>query len=212
MPLEQFTKDRHLAWGRWKITETEAELAQHVVSDEKVPDLITNPVKRLEYLAGRALIRELLHRNDIPYHGIVKDIFGKPFLYKHTFQISLSHSFPYVAAVLDTHGGSPVGIDLEQPKPKLLKIAPRILHAAELHDAGNDVVKHCIYWCAKEALVKIHGKKDLIFAENLRIMPFSMASEGDILGKIIANGIETAIPLRYVVQEDHVMVVSTLKP
>lgn len=212
MPLEQFTRDRRQAWGRWKITENEAELAQHVVSDEKVPGLITNPVKRLEYLAGRALIRELLHRNNLPYHGIIKDTFGKPFLHKQTYQISLSHSFPYVAAVLDIHGGSPVGIDLEQPKPKLLKIAPRILHPAELHDAGDDVVKHCIYWCAKEALVKIHGKKDLIFAENLRVIPFSRTSGGDILGKIIANGLESTIPLRYFVQEDHVMVVSTIKP
>lgn len=208
MPLEQFTMHRRQAWGRWKITETETELAQHVVSDEKVPRLITNPVKRLEYLAGRALIRELLHRNNIPYYGIVKDTFGKPFLHKQTYQISLSHSFPYVAAVLDTHGGSPVGIDLEQPKAKLLKIAPRILHPAELLDAGDDVVKHCIYWCAKETLVKIHGKKDLIFAENLLVMPFLRASGGDILGKIIANGLETTIPLRYFVQEDHVMVVS----
>src|SRR5690606_11645385 len=111
-----------------------------------------NPRKRLEFLAGRALIRALLREWNLPYPGLTKDAYGKPFLIGSPLHLSLSHSYPFVAAVLHRHKN--VGIDLEQPKDKLLRIAPRVLCADELRNAGNDVVKHCVYWCAKEALVK----------------------------------------------------------
>src|SRR5690606_6734732 len=138
--------------------------------------------------------------------GLTKNEHGKPFLKDSKYSVSLSHSYPYVAAVIGRN--EPVGIDLEQPKEKLLKIAPRVLHPDELVDAGADVVKHCIYWCAKETLVKIHGKKDLAFAENLRISAFSMQNTGQLIGRIIVNARERAIPLQYFVHDQFVMVVN----
>jgi phosphopantetheinyl transferase len=173
---------------------------------ESVPDNITNPLKRLEFLAGRVLIKELVQVFGLEFHGLVKDSFGKPFLKKHGFQISLSHSYPYVAAVI--HHSLSVGIDLEQPKEKLLRIAPRVLHREELLDAGQDIIKHCIYWCAKEALVKIHGKKDLVFSENLLIDPFSKEKEGQLVGRIIVNTTETTVILKYFVFEKFVVVLN----
>jgi 4'-phosphopantetheinyl transferase len=116
----------------------------------------------------------------------------------------LSHSFPYVGVLMDRY--FPAGIDLEQPKDKLLRIAARIHHQDELKDAGMDLTKHCIYWCAKESLVKWYGKKDLIFAENMFIEPFERKHEGDIRGKIIAAGKETMIPLHYIVYPNFVVV------
>jgi hypothetical protein len=75
-----------------------------------------------------------------------------------------------------------------------------------LLDAGNDETKHCIYWCAKESLVKIYGKKDLVFAENLEIMPFNLKTAGDITGKIIINDTKTTVPLYYQVYTGFVVV------
>lgn len=206
MPLENLHKGTNSAWALWKIEEEESVLASAVAPFETAPSNLTNPLKRLEFLAGRVLIKELANVFDLKFHGLTKDEFGKPFLKNHDFQISLSHSYPYVAAVI--HRSHAVGIDLEQPKEKLLKVAPRVLHATELQDAGPDIVKHCIYWCAKETLVKIHGKKDLIFAENLLISPFLKEKQGELIGRIIVNTTETTVTLAYFVYENFVVVLN----
>jgi 4'-phosphopantetheinyl transferase len=171
---------------------------------ERVHESLTNSRKRLEWLAGRVATKEVMHSLNLDFCGITKDEFGKPFPKNYNYQLSLSHSFPYAAVLLDRH--SPVGIDLEQPKAKLLKIAPRIHHQEELHDLGTDVVKHCIYWCAKESMIKRYGKKDLIFAENMFITPFQRKDEGNITGKFIIGDKESTIPLYYVVYPTFIIV------
>lgn len=205
MPVDRIFSTTDAVWGLWRIQEEESTLAAEVPNDV-VSDLLTNPLKRLEFLSGRALIKSLLASWDLTYLGVKKDAFGKPFLVASTVNISLTHSYPYVAAIL--HRSKNVGIDLEQPKKKLLRIAPRILAPDELDDAGEDIVKHCIYWCAKETLVKIHGKKDLIFSKNLLVEPFSMANSGLLVGRIVAKDMQTAIPLQYIVSGNFVVVVS----
>jgi 4'-phosphopantetheinyl transferase EntD len=206
LPLDNLHRTTTGAWGLWRIEEPEEALVFAIGNGEGVPASITHEGKRLEYLAARLLLKELLRSLDHSFSGITKDEFGKPYLNGSNYQISLSHSYPYVAAIIND--GKAVGIDLEQPKPKLLKIAPRILAKDELSDAGTDVIKHCIYWCAKESMIKIHGKKDLIFAENIRLKPFSRAKYGHLIGRIIANRIETTVPLQYYVFENFVVVLS----
>lgn len=205
MPVERTYTSEHALWGLWKIEEDESTLLTHV-SAEKVSAKLTNPLKRIEFLAGRALIKSLLAQWNVPYRGLEKDSFGKPFLPGSSIHVSLSHSYPYVAAIL--HKIKNVGIDLEQPKDKLLRIASRVLSEGELRDAADDVVKHCIYWCAKETMIKIYGKKDLIFARNLLIEPFSRHGSGHLIGRILANNNETTIPLAYFVTDDFVVVLS----
>lgn len=203
MPLEKLVVELGRTWALWRIDEEEDSLAK-ILPSEKISDTITSPQKRLEWIAGRVLVKEVMEAMDLTYQGIVKDEFGKPFPAGYDYQLSLSHSFPFVAVILDKYES--VGIDLEQPKEKLLRIAPRIHHDDELKDTGKDVVKHCIYWCAKETLVKIYGKKDLVFSENMKILPFKRESEGDIIGKIIVKDMERVIPLYYKVYPEFVLV------
>lgn len=208
MPLEKLHhSSTNRAWGLWLITETEAELLELLQHTETIPDHIKHEQKRLEFCVGRVLAKTLLEKLNLPFEGIVKDAFGKPFFRNNTINLSLSHSYPYVGALIDT--SKSVGIDVEQIKAKLLKIAPRVLHVTELNDAGDNAVKHCIYWCAKEALIKIYGKKDLIFAENLLITPFTLQQAGVITGKIIVNTTETTISLYYEVHNNFVVVFNT---
>jgi 4'-phosphopantetheinyl transferase len=204
MPLEKIVIDKNRGWALWRITEDAEALAQQVPADESLPDTLTHPKKKIEWLAGRVLLTELFAALSLPFRGVTKDEFGKPFPTGYDHHISLSHSFPFVAALVDKNG--PAGIDLEQPKMKLFRVAHRIFHRDELRDAGNDLIKHCIYWCAKEALIKVYGKKDLTFAEHLLIEPFQIAEEGDIRGRILAKGKETVIPLRYMVSPGFVLV------
>ena len=205
MPVDRIFSAPDSVWGLWKIQEDEKSLAAEVPHDE-ISATITSPFKRLEFLAGRALVKLLLSEWRLPYRGLRKDPYGKPFLADTDLQISLSHSYPYVAAII--HRSKSVGIDLEQPKTKLLRIASRVLAVGELTDAGENVVKHCIYWCAKETLIKIYGKKDLIFSKNLLIDPFHLGNSGGLVGRILADNRETAVPLTYIVSENFVVVVS----
>lgn len=205
MPVDHIYSSEDSRWGLWKIVEDERSLAAQVPREEISPTL-TNYLKRLEFLAGRALIQALLKQWNVVYRGLEKDAFGKPYLTESDIHISLSHSYPYVAAILNRKRN--VGIDLEQPKGKLLRIAPRVLSESELKDAGKDITKHCIYWCAKETLIKIYGKKDLILSKNLNIAPFSLQPRGHLVGRILANNTETAIPLEYIVSENFVVVIS----
>jgi 4'-phosphopantetheinyl transferase len=208
MPLEKLEyQAEERAWGIWRIAEDEQALLDQVKDYESISETITHPEKRLEFIAGRVLARNLLESLGKSFEGVTKDVFGKPFFKQNTYQLSLSHSFPYVAALADIRKS--VGIDLEQIKTKLLKIGPRVLHPLELQDAGNDETKHCIYWCAKEALVKIYGKKDLVFSEHLFIDPFKPEKYGILTGKFIANKTETVIPLQYFVFDNFVVVFNT---
>jgi 4'-phosphopantetheinyl transferase len=205
MPLEKLEYQAEVrAWGIWKITESEEELLQQVNQFESIPESITHSQKRLEFIAGRVLARNLLEALGKEFEGVTKDVHGKPFFKENVFQLSLSHSFPYVAALTDVHKS--VGIDLEQIKAKLVKIGPRVLAHSELQDAGSDETKHCIYWCAKEAMIKIYGKKDLVFADNLFVNPFNLDKAGTLTGKIKLNGSETLIPLQYFVYDGFVVV------
>jgi 4'-phosphopantetheinyl transferase len=206
MPLENLHQEKNRTWGLWRLDEDEASLANRVPGMETIPDQITNVHKRLEFIGARVLVSELLKCWGHTFNGLVKDEFGKPYPKDYPYQVSLSHSYPYVAAILQKEGSA--GIDLEQPKPKLLRVAPRVLHPDELKDAGDDVVKHCIYWSAKETLIKIHGKKALVFAENIRIAPFLRKKRGFLVGRLIVGTSVTAIPLQYIVDDNFVVVLN----
>ncbi len=203
MPLREFHQiATQGGWAIWHITENETQLANGIIGN--VPDEIINDKKRLEWLGSRQLVLTLCNHLGLRYFGIRKDEFGKPFLEKYPHHLSLSHSFPFVAAQIDYD--RPVGIDLEQPRQKLLNIAPRIMSPTELKDAGAEVIKHCVYWCAKETMFKIHGKGGLHFNNQLNVEPFLLQEEGSLIGMITENGRDNRIELSYEVNPDFVLV------
>lgn len=195
------------AWALWFISETEQEF--YAMSKERAESTMINPIKRLEWIAGRVLIQQLVEQLGLQHQGIIKDEFGKPYLKNLSHHISLSHSFPYVAAQIDLH--QEIGIDLEQPKSKLLNIAHRVLSPSELEDAGDNVIKHCVYWCAKETMYKAYGKKGLHFSDQLQVKPFVLVHSGDIHGRINVNGNSLDFTMTYLIQPDYVLVYTKTK-
>jgi 4'-phosphopantetheinyl transferase len=189
-------------WAIWFIEESEQELA--FMASEQCPEEIISLQKRLEWLAGRVLIKKLVEHHGLTYLGIHKDEFGKPFLRDLSHHISLSHSYPHVAAQLDLNQS--VGIDLEQPKEKLLSIAHRVLSPIELNSAANDLKKNCVYWCAKEALYKIYGKRGLHFSNQLNIEPFEMSLAGLLKGTITVKEQKQSVDLIYRIERDCILV------
>jgi 4'-phosphopantetheinyl transferase len=202
MPLKEINQTGNQSgWAIWQIEESAEQLANSIIGS--LPKEITHENKRLEWLAARHLVLSLSNHLGLRYFGIRKDAFGKPFLEKYPHQLSLSHSYPYVAAQIDHD--HPVGIDLEQPKPKLLTIASRIFSPTELKDAGSDVIKHTVYWCAKEAMFKIWGTGNLHFSNQLNVEPFLLGERGSLRGVITSRTV-VKVNLEYRVDPQFVLV------
>lgn len=204
MPLYFHYKDENRAYALWKISEDEGSLSGLLSSFAEIPSVITHAQKRLEFLAGRLVTEQLLKKFNQPYHGIYKNEFGKPFLKNSPFHISQSHSYPYVAVIIDSV--KTVGIDVEQKKSNLVRVAPRVFSEKEIKHAGTDLAKLCVYWCAKETLIKLYGKKDLLLKEEIRVEPFDLLSSGKLTGSIHRKGDESMHTLEYLVEKDFVLV------
>ena len=202
MPLQEIHQSENQSgWAIWHIVESADQLTSKIIGTP--PSVITHENKKLEWLAARHLVLSLANHLGLRYFGIRKDAFGKPFPEKYPHHLSLSHSFPYVAAQIDYY--QPIGIDLEQPKAKILKIAPRIFSPVELVEAGSDVIKHTVYWCAKEVMYKIHGKGDLHFSNQLNVEPFPLQEEGSLKG-IISSEKKMTVNMDYRIEPDYVLV------
>jgi 4'-phosphopantetheinyl transferase len=161
----------------WKLTETEEELHTSLGSAYNSEDLetISHPQKKREWLASRLLIKILVEQFGLIYEGTHKDEHGKAFLVNNASHISITHTFDYVAAVINP--SAPVGIDMEKSDPKLQRTARKYLSDPEFAHAENDVATLCTYWCAKEAIYKLYGKKKISFKNSIFIEPFHNSAQ-----------------------------------
>ncbi|WP_375446741.1 4'-phosphopantetheinyl transferase family protein [uncultured Fibrella sp.] len=158
---------------RWQISESETTLAQQLVlTHEEKLDLggIAHPGQRLEWLACRVALKTLVDNRGETYAGLWKDEYGKPHLRGLTGHISLSHTPGWATAVW--HQTKPVGLDIEPIRDQFKRVVPRVLSASEIADADGQPDRLAVYWCAKEALYKLYGKRQLTFREHLLVEPF----------------------------------------
>jgi phosphopantetheinyl transferase len=174
MPLQHVIHiNPHTIIGVWHLKEPEAYFTPNlskIVSEIRNLNSITHTKRRTEWLAGRWLVLQLAERMNLPFSGIWTDEFNKPHLVSDNATISLSHATPYVVAILNTKVAC--GIDIEQIRSKLMPLAPKFLNKEELAIGGDDLTSLAVLWGAKEALYKLHGRKSLIFKENLSIEKF----------------------------------------
>lgn len=157
----------------WQIDEDEPTLLAGLpLTADEAADLagITHPGQRVEWLACRVAVRSLVGEG---YAGLWKDEFGKPHLIEPVGaeQVSLSHTGGWAAAVW--HRTRPVGIDIEPLRAQFGRVVPRVLSDAEIAHANGDLMRLAVYWCAKESLYKLYGKRRLTFREHLLIDPFT---------------------------------------
>ena len=207
MPILKTAKiNNKSAYAVWEITESVDQLRDLVESTPNVqlPDAdVTNRVKQVEWMAGRLLLSSLVTELGGEYPGVYKDQYGKPHLKDSDLHISLSHSYPLVAAIVQD---SPVGIDVEQPKQKLRRISARFLTENEKKVCGDNLELLCTYWCAKEALYKLYGKKKLIFKENLSVNYKEKEGIIDLSGKVIVNDSSETYQLQLEKVKDSLMI------
>jgi 4'-phosphopantetheinyl transferase len=207
MPLSKIEVDNSGGWALWWITETETELEGLLAADGCDPK-ISNQIKRLEWLSSRMLTAKLATELKVNFTRIKKDEFGKPFLENSNCHMSLSHSYPYVAVQISFV--NVVGIDIEKPSSRISRVAHRVFSLQERADADDILQKNCIYWCAKEALYKIYGKRGLSYADNLAIKPFNLEASGELDAAIVMQNSTVKVELHYLV-ENEIIIVYTKK-
>lgn len=139
------------------------------------------PIERIEGESRRAaerrtaleLVRQL---TGLPDASIGHTSWGAPFVEGHpAINLSISHSRRLAALAVDP--ARPIGLDIEEPREQLQRVAPRFLAPDELAilesiadpDArGLELVRA---WTIKEALVKISGENVPDLRRDLRALP-----------------------------------------
>lgn len=192
----------------WFITENPEQLVDSIPHGEtlliEAESRFRSASRRLEWLAIRRLLHELIGRTDICYSAD-----GKPYLppfgvseriednYIYTPDdclltdksigdcmnnspyISISHTRNYAAVALSE---LPVGLDIEQRTERVLKVRSRFVSPLEEKDfvsssALRQLNALLLLWSAKETMYKLLDNPELDFVQNLEAQPFCLHDE-----------------------------------
>lgn len=194
----------------WEVKEDEYSLLEMASLDKTALDTfhsITNPGRRLEWLAVRVLLSEFFP--SIPTIDYLKN--GKPLLVNHTDKISISHSGKMVAIVL--HSTRNPGIDIEIIHPRIVKIASRFLNEREKEYLGKQpsVEQLTIIWGAKEVMFKVYEHGGISFKNDFGVKPFTLSLKGKLEGLVFKGGGSMPIPMEYMKIGDFFLVQTDYK-
>lgn len=154
----------------WKITEDLQALNSSVALTENSKNRIAN-MKSESHKKGYLAVRKILEYLGYEDKDLLYDTTGKPNLVDGSF-ISISHSFDFSLVIISKKN---IGADIEQIKPKVLKIAPRFMDVKHLEGISDDqkMKKATIVWGIKEAVFKNENKKGISFPKHIFESDFS---------------------------------------
>ncbi len=190
--------DDTTAFGLWHITESFDELYPRLqLNDQEKAylDSLSNGKRNIHWLATRVLLREMLETDQ--YIDCKIDDHGKPYLTNFPFHISLSHSFDYAAVMISEN--KPVGIDIEKIMDKIVRIQKKFLNEQELNFIEEEQRVEQLYtcWCAKEAIYKLHGKKNVSFKDNIHLAAFKYSGEGSFSANLHCGSKSQTFEVKY---------------
>ena len=142
---------------------TKINLVSEILPEElEKYQLLSNPKRKREFEYVRFLRTLQIGKKPILYDAI-----GKPNVKDKKIFVSISHSKKFVAFANDT---SPIGIDIEELSPRILKVWSRYLHPEEfaIFDTTS-IFDLTVAWTLKEALFKLNTKTGIDFKNDLRI-------------------------------------------
>lgn len=185
MPILRKWEFNGAVCGIWKVTETAEELRSLLTEKSFTQDFFNfkSPARQLEYLAVRALLRELLGKECRVLHHES----GKPYLENSLCRISISHTKGFVAVII--HPEKEVGIDIEYHSDRVKKVVGRFVSTDEMSlierkvsdIADNDIVDefriniYLLFWSAKETMFKMINSSEVDFLEHLCINSVSFS-------------------------------------
>ena len=150
------------------------------------------------------LLRKMLNTDE--YTDCEVDVHGKPYLVNLPYHISLSHSFDYAAVMISR--SRPVGIDIEQIKEKVERIAEKFLSPRELGfitQDNNRIQQLYVCWCAKEAIYKCYGQKEVSFQDNITLEPFAFEGHGALGAGLDKGPVSLDYVVEYMQYEDYMI-------
>jgi len=190
----------------WKIEEQAGELygQLQLKEDEKAYyERLSIGKRSLHWLGTRVLLRKMLRIEE--YIDCKVDLHGKPYLVNVPYHISFSHSFDYAAVMISKK--RPVGIDIEQVKQKVERIAHKFMRAEELAfiTDKHKIEQLYVCWCAKEAVYKCYGQKEVSFVNNILLEPFTFEGHGFVRSMLCKDDVSLPYNVGYLQYEDYMV-------
>lgn len=209
----------NLFFGVWEIDETISELESRWLFTQAEKEIYAGfrtDSRRQQWLSYRLLLKTLLEDDHLV---IIYDHAGKPYLEEHSYHISVTHTLKYAAAAICKTGR--VGIDMEAEGRNLTRISSKYCSDEELAEINNpsDLFRLTLYWCAKEALYKLYGLKQLDFRQHIRISALDPFSSNRFTGTIHlpsdpcnpCNPSHPSYPLQYFIFKNLIIVTAMEK-
>jgi 4'-phosphopantetheinyl transferase len=198
--------DDDTEFALWKIEETADELYKQLQLDETekaYTKKLSKSKRYLHWLGTRVLLRKMLRTEE--YIDSKVDSHGKPYLVSLPYHISLSHSFDYAAVMISKT--SPVGIDIEQIKEKVERIAHKFMRPEEIAfiEDRHKIQQLYVCWCAKEAVYKCYGQKEVSFADNISLQPFTFQHHDMLRAKLHKREVNIDYEVGYLQYEDYMI-------
>jgi phosphopantetheinyl transferase (holo-ACP synthase) len=155
----------------WSISETYDELVLFLNNEsflKEIQNLGLKSALRINQKITAGILLQHVLKEDIQLYY---DELGKPHLKDHKGFISISNTKESVAVIY--HPNYPVGIDIEYPSERILKIAPKFLNIQEQNWINNSQMpfhnKCFVVWCVKEALFKLIGGGGIDFKDHILV-------------------------------------------
>lgn len=182
----------------WKIEENAEELYQQLQLHEEEHSFLqklSSSKRYLHWLGTRVLLRKMLNTEE--YIDCRADEHGKPYLTTIPYHISFSHSFDYAAVMISKN--KPVGIDIEKIEQKVERIARKFMRPEELDfiQPKDKIGQLYACWCAKEAVYKCYGRKEVSFLNNIFLQGFDYREKGNLHAAIKKEGLELNFEVDY---------------
>ncbi|AFM03133.1 phosphopantetheinyl transferase [Bernardetia litoralis DSM 6794] len=198
MPLKILEKSENHLVALWQISENsqffETQLPKEDLDyiNSNYSDKSTNEKlqakqkeKKLERLAVRLLVKNLAEQMRFDYTFLKKTKTGKPFLAKKegnkNLKLSISHDFPFCAAIIDKT--NEVGIDIQSLTPKISRVFHRVMSQEEQSIAQN-LKQQTLFWSSKEALYKYADIEGLFFKEDLNVKSITDYEKTQLFGRV----------------------------
>ena len=86
------------------------------------------------------------------------------------------------------------------------------MSADEITAAADNLQKIIIYWCTKETLYKLYGRKQLLLKEHLGVKPFVLEDKGTLEASIITPAFNKNYLVYYEKREDYIFTYCLDKP
>ena len=150
----------------WKITSSyEDQIKNPLLNSAELISAkeLKNEKRKKEFISSRIALKNIFNKElKLNYH-----LSGRPFI-KEAKHLSISHSSNFLALAF---GDKNIGIDIEKPQNRMVKLMPKILSGIEFMEFKKEptIDLACKLWGAKEAILKYIGDKNLNYKEDIKV-------------------------------------------